>query len=172
MPGSPAGGDAASSPVVVRPCTESDVAALEAGEPPGSGYARGAFARQEADVVDFLVAVVVDDGSVVGSAELTNDEPPELKNLGVDDAARGRGVGTALIRAAELIVDARITGAGVGQRSLVVGVGLENPRAAALYERLGYRRTGVQTSTTYSYVDAEGVTHTVTERDEELIKRW
>lgn len=146
------------------------MSALEAGEPPGSGYARGAFARQEAGVVDFLVAVV--DATVVGSAELTNDEPPELKNLGVDDAARSRGVGTALIRAAESTVESRVTGTGVGERSLVVGVGRDNPRAAALYERLGYRRTGMLSSTTYSYVDDEGVAQTVTERDEELIKRW
>ncbi|GAA1685877.1 hypothetical protein GCM10009792_02180 [Microcella alkalica] len=172
MLGSPAGGDAGLSHVFVRRCTEADVSALETREPPGSGYARGAFARQEAGVVEFLVAVAVADGTVVGSAELTNGEPSELKNLGVDEGVRGHGLGTALIRAAELTVDARITSAGVGERSLVVGVGLDNPRAASLYERLGYRRTGVLSSTTYSYVDAEGVTQTVTERDEELIKRW
>jgi len=170
MPGAPVGGDVASSPVVVRRCAEADVAVLEAHEPPGSGYARGAFARQEAGLVDFLIAIV--DGALLGSAELTQDVPPELKNLGVDDGARGRGVGTALIRAAESTVESRVPGAGVGERSLVVGVGLDNPRAAALYERLGYRRTGVLSSTTYSYVDAEGVAQTITERDEELVKRW
>jgi hypothetical protein len=30
----------------------------------------------------------------------------------------------------------------------------------------------VLSTTTHSYVDAAGVTHTVTERDEELIQHW
>lgn len=170
MLGSPSGDDAGLGRVVVRRCTEADVSALEAAEPPGSGYARGAFARQEAGVVDVLVALV--DGVPLGSAELTHDLPPELKNLGVEPVARGRGIGTALIGAAESLVAGRCGVAGVGERALVVGVGVENPRAAALYERLGYQRTGVLSTTTYSYVDAAGVTQTVTEHDEELIKRW
>lgn len=170
MLGSPSGEDPSLGRVVVRRCTEADVSALEAAEPPGSGYARGAFARQEAGSVDFLVALV--DGVPLGSGELTRDDPPELKNLGVEPAARGRGVGTVLIRAAESLVADRCSAAGVGECALVVGVGLDNPRAAALYERLGYQRSGVLSTTTYSYVDAAGVTQTVTERDEELIKRW
>lgn len=156
--------------VLVRRCTEADLRALEASEPPGSGYARGAFARQEAGLVDFLVALV--DEVTLGSAELTHDEPPELKNLGVEPEARGRGVGTALIAAAESLVAERRTAAGVAERALVVGVGVDNTRAAALYERLGYERTGVLSTTTYTFVDAAGMTQTVTERDEELIKRW
>lgn len=170
MLGSAAHDDATSGSVVVRRCTEADLALLEAAEPPGSGYARGALARQVAGDVDFLVAVV--DGAPLASAELTYDEPPELKNLSVEEAARGRGVGTALVRAAEAMVEERVARGALGQRALVMGVGLANPRAAALYERLGYRRTGVQSSTTYSYVDGDGLTRSVTEHDEELLKRW
>jgi ribosomal protein S18 acetylase RimI-like enzyme len=95
-------------------------------------------------------------------------DPPELKNLSVDAELRGTGIGTALIAAAERIVDKR---AG-SERRLVVGVGLDNPRAAALYERLGYERTGVISTTTYEYVDDHGVTRTATETDEERIKIW
>ena len=53
-----------------------------------------------------------------------------------------------------------------------MGVGLDNPRAAFLSERLGYVRSGLISTTTYDYVDDEGVTRTVTETDDELIKIW
>lgn len=170
MRGWPEGDHTPAGRVLVRRCTEADVAALESGEPPGSGYVRGAFARQKEGAVDFLVGLV--DGAPVGSAELTHDDPPELKNLGVDEAARSRGLGAAIVRAAEALVEERMPTVAVGQRALVVGVGLENPRAAALYERLGYERTGELSTTTYTYVDSSGITKTATERDEELIKRW
>jgi hypothetical protein len=58
---------------------------------------------------------------------------------------------------------------GAGGR-LAVGVGLDNPRARALYERLGYRGTGEITTTSYSFVDDAGVTRQATETDETLVK--
>lgn len=51
-----------------------------------------------------------------------------------------------------------------------LGVGLENPGAGRLYERLGYARTGVVSTTTYSYRDAHGVERAATEDDELLVK--
>ena len=57
-------------------------------------------------------------------------------------------------------------------RQLVVGVGVDNARAAALYDRLGFVRTGVVSRTTYEYVDDEGATRMATETDEQLIKVW
>lgn len=154
----------------VRRCTAEDLAALAAREPSGAEYARGAFDRQTSGLTDFLVAVV--DGVPLGSAELTRDDPPELKNLSVDAAAQGRGLGTALVRAAESLVEQRARTADVGERVLVIGVGVENPQAAALYGRLGFERTGVISSTTYSFIDESGATQAVTERDEELVRRW
>jgi ribosomal protein S18 acetylase RimI-like enzyme len=58
---------------------------------------------------------------------------PELNAITVAPAFQSRGIGTALINAAELRVAAR------GFTCLGLAVGIENPRARALYERLGYR---------------------------------
>ena len=162
--------EASDRAIVVRRCTDADADALHAGEPLGRNYARGAGERQRRGEVDFLVAER--DGVIVGSGEVTYDNPPELKNLAVDEASRGRGVGSALIGAAERVVEARHRDDHARPRALLLGVGEDNPRAAALYERLGYVRTGVVTTTTYGYVDDEGVARTATERDEDLIKRW
>ncbi len=151
--------------VEVRRCTDADAAAIATSA--GADYVRGAMRRQHEGRTDFLVAM--NDDRCVGSGELAAGDPPELKNLSVDAEFRGTGIGTALIAAAERIVDKR---AGSEPRRLVVGVGLDNPRAAALYERLGYERTGVISTTAYEYVDDHGVTRTATETDEERIKIW
>jgi alkanesulfonate monooxygenase SsuD/methylene tetrahydromethanopterin reductase-like flavin-dependent oxidoreductase (luciferase family) len=52
-----------------------------------------------------------------------------------------------------------------------VGVGLDNPRARALYERLGYVGTGEQQTVTYEYVDDDGSRRTATENSEQLVRR-
>ena len=59
---------------------------------------------------------------------------PYVASIAVADAARGRGVGTALLRAAE----ARFPSA----RWIFLCVSDFNPGARALYERLGYRLVG------------------------------
>lgn len=158
------------SSLVVRRCTDADVEELHAEEPPGRNYARGAAERHRRGDVEFLVAVL--DGSIVGTGEVTMAEPAELKNLSVRESARGHGAGSALIQAAERVVEQRHLADGTRSRALILGVGEENPRAADLYERLGYVRTGVFTTTTYDYVDDDGVARPATERDENLIKRW
>ncbi len=109
---------------------------------------------------------------MAGSAELTFDDPPELQNLSVAPASRGQGLGSALLTYAESLVEQRDPQANHGTRSLVLGVGLENPGAARLYERLGYVRTGHVSTTTYTYIDDDGMEHTATEQDEDLIKKW
>lgn len=156
--------------VVVRRCTTDDAASMDAREPAARQYARGALARQQAGLTDFLVAEL--GGGIVGSGELTTTDPAELKSLSVDASARGQGVGSAIIAAAEKVVEERADLATGRARHLVVGVGVDNPRAAALYERLGFVRTGVVSTTTYEYVDDKGATRTATETDEELIKVW
>lgn len=143
---------------------------MDARDSAARGYALGALARQQAGQTDFVVAEV--DGVIVGSAELTTTEPAELKSLWVEPSVRGRGVGSAIVRASETIVVERGAAGPDGRWQLVMGVGLDNPRAAALYERLGYVRTGLVTTTTYDYVDDAGATRTATETDEELIKSW
>ncbi|MDA3804201.1 GNAT family N-acetyltransferase [Clavibacter sp. CT19] len=146
--------------IEVRALQASEVGRLEQGEPSGRGFARAMWALQEAGGSTLLVAW--DGDRPVGSGQLDlRGAAPELRNLRVDAAERGRGVGTAIIRAAE---------ERVAPGRLTVGVGLDNPRARALYERLGYRGTGEVTTTTYAYVDDDGVTRQATEADETLAR--
>jgi GNAT superfamily N-acetyltransferase len=146
--------------IEVRALAASEVGRLERDEPPGRGFARAMWALQEAGGSTLLVAWDGDRPVGAGQLDLRGDVP-ELRNLQVDAAERGRGIGTAIIRAAE---------ERVAPGRLAVGVGLDNPRARALYERLGYRGTGETTTTTYAYVDDAGVTRQATETDETLAR--
>lgn len=165
--------------IVVRPCRPEDVAVLTALVPPGSALAATFFARQQAGGVTYLIGwvgevpagtgVLVDTGSMdelsSGATELEAPTRPELKNLHVHERFRGIGVGSAIVREAESIA------AAARSTVLVIGVGTDNPRARALYERLGYAGTGHVTSSTYRYLDDVGTEHTVTEESEDLEKR-
>jgi GNAT superfamily N-acetyltransferase len=57
---------------------------------------------------------------------------PLLNHLEVAPAHQGKGIGTALVHAAEDAARAR------GYDRVVLGVGSDNPSAKRLYERLGY----------------------------------
>lgn len=75
---------------------------------------------------------------------------PALLELEVVPELRGRGVGTQLIRRAEELSVA------AGHGGLCMTVHRDNPRARALYERLGYRDPGIgvfHTSGTYTDED-------------------
>ncbi|HYP73753.1 MAG TPA: GNAT family N-acetyltransferase, partial [Microbacterium sp.] len=133
----------------------------EGREPAGKGFVRAMWQLQRDGSSVLLVAWL--GGEPVGSGQLDGRvDPPELKNLNVEVDHRGSGVGTAIVRAAERRLRS-------GDR-LAVGVGLDNPRARALYERLGYRATDELTTTTYEYVDDQGVRRRATETAETLIK--
>lgn len=106
--------------------------------------------------------VALRDDAPVGVAQLVHREIPEVCNVGVPEEHRGQGVGTALMREAER----RAQPAG----RLQLGVGVDNPRARRLYERLGYRLLGEQVTATYEYVDAGGVRRRATETDEMMEK--
>ena len=58
---------------------------------------------------------------------------PELNAVTVAPELRSQGIGTALIREAERRVAPR------GLACVGLAVGVDNPRARSLYERLGYR---------------------------------
>ncbi|MCR8671324.1 GNAT family N-acetyltransferase [Agrococcus sp. HG114] len=119
--------------------------------------------RQEAGEALFLVAL--EDGEPLGSSVLVPGDVPELRHLFVAEAARGRGVGASLIGAAER------EAAAMGATLVELGVSVDNPRAAALYRRLGYAETGERSTTTYEYVDRDGVRRTATETDVPMRKR-
>jgi GNAT superfamily N-acetyltransferase len=61
---------------------------------------------------------------------------PRLDHLEVVGPLWGRGIGTALIRAAE------DTARQLGHEQIALGVGLDNLKARRLYERLGYADWG------------------------------
>ena len=61
---------------------------------------------------------------------------PQLDHLEVAGPFWGRGIGTALIRAAE------DTARQLGYERIALGVGLDNLKARRLYERLGYADWG------------------------------
>lgn len=101
--------------------------------------------RQRAGNEALLVAWV--DGRPVGDvvvswipveAEVREHLPgvPQLYHLEVLSTMWRRGIGTALLRAAEEIAR------GLGYDRVTLSVGLDNPAARRLYERLGYADWG------------------------------
>ncbi|NEB05915.1 GNAT family N-acetyltransferase [Streptomyces sp. SID13726] len=142
-------------------CRAADVALLDRYIPaPGmpSFHARR-FARQESGQCTYLVAWL--DGRPVGHTEMrwigcaapeVTLDCPEIGGLGVwPEDLRSRGIGTELIRAAEELARER------GITVVGIGVGRDNPRAAALYARLGYRPV-TDYLDRYSYEDRDGTT--------------
>ena len=147
----------------IAECRAADVALLDQyiGSPGAvSSHARR-FARQGTGGGTYLVAWI--DGRPVGHAEViwsgcaapevqaALPGCPELNGLGVwPPQLRSRGIGGALIRRAEEL--AREHGCTV----LGLGVAADNPRAADLYARLGYRRLTDYVGR-WSYEDRDGV---------------
>lgn len=104
-------------------------------------------------------------GPIGPAARSRYAEVPEIAHLQVGEAHRGQGVGSALMAAAESVIAAR------GHSRVAVGVDQENPRARALYLRLGYRHTGLADTLGYSWVDLDGVKHPEIEHTELLVKK-
>ncbi|MDX1662652.1 MAG: GNAT family N-acetyltransferase [Candidatus Promineifilaceae bacterium] len=79
--------------------------------------------------------------TLVGSGELINyiGRKVEIANLAVAPAHRGRGIGSALIT-----VFCHLARAG-GYRSVEISVLVENERALALYQRLGFKQSRLVT---------------------------
>jgi ribosomal protein S18 acetylase RimI-like enzyme len=89
----------------------------------------------------------------------------EINHLHVRPEWRGRGVGTAIIRAAEQLA------ADHDQPLVAIGVADDNPAAVRLYRRRGYEPTGVHDTVSYSWTDSDGGIHNETEQSELLIKQ-
>lgn len=142
----------------IRRCGAEDVATIAAGEPTGSAYAETTYLAQESGRCLYLVAWR--DDAPVGSGELAWLKVPTLRNLMVQPSHRSRGIGTAITRAAEAVARPH------GLISLAVGV--ENPGARRLYERLGYVATGRLETYSYAYIRADGARQSATETVEHL----
>lgn len=108
--------------------------------------------------------VVQWEGPVAPNARAAFPHAIELNHLWVFDSARGKGAGTALIRAAEQAAASR------GHTQVLVRVGEDNPDARRLYERLGYTATGVWDTTTYMFRGDDGSPTQATETDQTLVK--
>jgi len=118
-----------------RPCEERDLDRFEVfGTPRHVDYCREEFKRGE-DALTILVAD--EDGAPVGKVHLdfetrAREREAVLIAAAVVPELRSRGIGSALMTAAEWLVRSR------GYGAIVLGVEDSNPRARRLYERLGY----------------------------------
>ncbi|MFJ5234376.1 GNAT family N-acetyltransferase [Kitasatospora sp. NPDC088391] len=125
--------------LTVRDLTLADVPFCDwAGSPKHVRELAGKVRRAEAGEIDYL-AVCTPTGHPVALGGVDYAPAPgagTLWQLGVHPALRSCGIGTLLVRAAER----RITARGLTRAEL--GVEEDNPRARALYERLGYRAYG------------------------------
>jgi GNAT superfamily N-acetyltransferase len=91
---------------------------------------------------------------------------PELGHLEVIGPLWGQGIGTALIRAAEA------TARQFGHDRLILAVGVDNPNARRLYERLGYVDWNYGTIVgTWVERDHDGPPVTLSETCHVLVKR-
>jgi ribosomal protein S18 acetylase RimI-like enzyme len=86
-----------------------------------------------------LVLAAVDAGGLLGKAVVffrKGSDIARLYSIAVDDAARGRGIASALLHAVERGARAR------GSVRVRLEVRQDNPGAIGLYEKQGYRRFG------------------------------
>ena len=160
----------------IRYAAAGDLEALGAVFASEGGFFADCLARQEVGEGVLLVAWL--DGRPVGDVFLNlgpADEPevrrhlpgvPTLVHLEVLGPFQRRGIGTALVRAGE--DEARR----LSHDRVALGVGLDNPGARRLYERLGYTDWGRGlTVTSWREHRRDGAPVTVTETIDMLVKR-
>lgn len=128
-----------SIPLLVRDLTRADLPCCGwAGAPPHLDYVAKALDRAADGEVDYLAVCGPADLPVgLGGVDYTvRPGAGTLWQLAVHPALRSCGIGTALIDAAETRIRAR------GLRRAELAVEDTNPRAMALYRRLGYVACG------------------------------
>ena len=160
----------------IRPASAGDLEPLGAVFASERGFFADCLSRQEAGGGVLLVAWL--DGWPAGDVFLSlgpADEPevrrhlpgvPTLVHLEVVGRLQRRGIGTALVHAGE---DAARR---LGHGRVALGVGLDNPGARRLYERLGYIGWGHgHTVTSWREQRPDSAPVTVTETIDMLVKR-
>ena len=134
------------SDVVIRRLRLEDLAPFQAGMPAWNGHEYAdRLAFQDRGLAVQLVAwaageavgkaMVVFPGHVEWSDSAFREGCPEIRDLAVSEAWTRRGIGTALVAAAER----EASGAGFDRIGLGVGLEPSYGAARAMYERLGYR---------------------------------
>jgi ribosomal protein S18 acetylase RimI-like enzyme len=164
----------ASAVVEVRPCEQSDLAALGEALPITGPYGHAHRLReQQQDRWLYLIALdpAPIGGCLVHWAGPVDDhvrakmpDIVEVASLHVAAEARGRGAGHALISEAERQASLR------GRALIGVGVADDNQGARRLYQRLGYTASTARYRAEYEYTDEGGVRHEVVEQGVFLIK--
>jgi GNAT superfamily N-acetyltransferase len=162
--------------VEIRPAAADDLEPLVAVFSTERRFFTDCLARQSASEGVLLVAWL--DGWPAGDVFLrlgTADEPevrrhlpgvPTLVHLEVLDRLQRRGIGTALLHAGE------DTARRLRHDRVALGVGLDNPGARRLFERLGYRAWGHgPVVTSWREQRSGSAPITVTETIELLVKR-
>ena len=160
----------------IEKCRSKDLERLEEAIPSGpSRFHEQRFVRQQMGTSTYLIAW--DDERPVGHAEIRWNgcaaaevrrrfpRCPEISALDVWPAGmRSRGIGTTLIAAAERLAIARKI------REIGLGVADDNPRAAALYRRLGFAEVNCQYNNSYEIAKPTGARETVNESCRFLVK--
>jgi GNAT superfamily N-acetyltransferase len=158
----------------VRPCSTRDLERVRAQWPSYDDVAGWHYERQHDGSATFLVcwkgaepigwALVQWRGCVGENARVAFPRCIEVNHLQVRAQWRGHGAGSAILAAAEQRVRER------GLSQLADSDGLENLDAARLYQRLGYRPTGVLDDCSYSWHDEDGARHDELETSQLLVK--
>ncbi|MEI7035241.1 GNAT family N-acetyltransferase [Fulvimonas yonginensis] len=129
-------------PLRVRTAVPADLPALvtlEQSAFAGDRLSRAQYRRHLASPSALVLAADAPGIALLGSALVffrTGSVRARLYSIATAPAARGRGVGAALLDAAEHAAWAR------GCRAMRLEVRVDNAAAIALYERAGYRRIG------------------------------
>lgn len=159
----------------VRVCDAEDLARLRRSLPTPGDVAGSHYAEQHAGHAAFLVAWQGDEplgwvmihwaGCIGPNAKAAYPESATIMHLQVRPECRNQGAGSALIAAAEKAISNRNIAVAT------ISVGLENSDAARLYDRCGYKRTGITDVSEYEWVDENQTSHHEREINELLIKR-
>jgi ribosomal protein S18 acetylase RimI-like enzyme len=154
--------------VHIRPAEREDLDALEwfGQQRTLRSHIEEVLDRREREETELLVAVAND--FPVGRIGIDYTRRPGkalLWSFAVIPNLQGLGIGTSLVHEAESRARER------GLAVLEIDAGKDNPRARALYERLGYTVVG-ERQEDWTYVDEHGRTVVVTDDDWVLRKQF